>query len=213
MNKETLKLIGGLILCCLILIAIVIYIPKPESRRAKRRLPSKIVGTEYLKLAGQALSKTNKANGTTLQKLSQFASEEKIDISPLTAANIAAIDALAAADKSIKLCNEKLQKFNKEEASRTILIEANMKLIVSLNEISEIVKVLNIELQHVEKLLNTEIQHLKSDPKKEHTHFLPSSFRKVTDTIKKVSNATVKGIDALDETVDAYSAYYQLDGL
>ena len=88
-----------------------------------------------------------------------------------------------------------------------------MKLIVSLNEISETVKVLNIELQHVEKLLNTEIQHLKSDPKKEHTYSLPSSFRKVTDTIKKVSNTTVKGIDALDETIDAYSAYYQLDGL
>ena len=211
MNKETLKLIGGIILCCLIMVLIVIYIPKPGPRSPKRRLPSRIIDIAYLKLASQALSKTHKASGTTLQKVRQFASEEKIDISPLTAANIAAIDVLAEANKSIKLCNEKLQKFKEEEASPTTLIEANMKLIVSLNEMSETVKVLNIEVQHVENNVKKEIQDLKNNLKKENVQFLPPSIQKVIDTVEKIVHATEKGINALDETIDAYGEYHQLD--
>ena len=210
MNNK-LTLIGGVILCCLIMVLIVIYIPKPEPRSSKRRLPSKIIDIAYLKLASQALSKTHKANGTTLQKVKQFARGEKIDFSLLIAENTAALDTLAEANKSIKLCNEKLQKFKEEEASPTTLIEANMKLIVSLNEMSETVKVLNIEVQHVENNVKKEIQDLKNNLKKENVQFLPPSIQKVIDTVEKVVNATEKGINALDETIDAYGEYHQLD--
>ena len=151
MNSKTLKVTGAIVFSCFVMILIVIYTPKPEPRHSKRRFPSKIVDPEYLNLANQALSKTNKANRTALQKLRQFAREEKIDFSSLTAANTAAIDALAKADKSIKLCNEELQKLKKEETSPTILIEANIKLIASLNKISETVKTLDIELQHLKE--------------------------------------------------------------
>lgn len=190
MNNKNLKVIGAIVLSCLIMIVVVIYTPKPEHRRSKRRLPSKIIDTEYLKLANQAISKTNKANRTALQKLRQSARGEKIDFSTLTAANIAAINALAEADKSIKLCNEELQNVNKE-SSPAILVEANIKLIASLNEISETVKTLNIEVQH---------------PKKENAQpLLPS--------IKKVIDATEKGRKTLDETISAYREYHQLDQL
>ena len=199
MNNKNLKVIGAVGLICLIMILIVIYTPKPEPRRSKRRHPAKIIDTEYLSLANQALSKTNKANRTALQKLKQFAGGEKIiDLSPLTAANIAAIDALAEADKSTKLCNEELQKFKKGKPSPTILIKANMKLIASLNEISETVKTLNIEGQHL---------------KKENVQPLPPSIEKVVDASTKVTNATEKGTKALDETIKAYREYYQLDQL
>ena len=181
------------------MIVIVIYTPKPEPRRSKRRLPSKIVDIEYIKLANQAFSKTNKANGIAVQKLKQFAGGEKIiDLSPLTAANIAAIDALAEADKSTKRCNDELQKLKKGEPSPTILIEANMKLIESLNEINETVKTLNIEIQHL---------------KKENVQSLPPFIEKVLDASTKVINATEKGRKALDETISAYREYYQLDQL
>ena len=134
-----------------------------------------------------------------LQKLrSQLANEKKVDFSPLTATNIAAIDALAEADKSIKLCNEELQDLNKEEVSPTILIQANMKLIASLNEISEIVKALNTEVQHLQK---------------ENTQPLPPAIKKVVDASTKLTNATQKGTKALDETISAYREYHQLNQL
>ena len=198
MNSKTLKVTGAVVLSCLVMILIVIYTPKLEPRRSKRRFPSKIVDTEYLKLANQALSKTNKANRTALQKLRQFARGEKIDFSTLTAANMAAIDALAKADKSIKLCNEELQKLKKEEPSPTILIEANIKLITSLNEISETVKTLNIEIQHL---------------KEENAQPLPRSIEKVVDASTKITDATQKGTKAIDDTIKAYRKYYQLDQL
>lgn len=199
MNSKTLKVAGAVVLSCLVMIVIVISTPKPEPRRTKRRLPSKVIGTEYLRLANQALSKTNKANRITHQKLRQFTDGEKIiDFSPLTAANIVAINALAEADKSIKLCNEELQNVNKEEASLTILIEANIKLIASLNEISEIVKGLNIEVQHLEK---------------ENAQPLALFIEKVVDVLTKLINAIEKGTKALDETISAYREYYQLDQL
>ena len=196
MNSKTLKVTGAVGLSCLVMILIVIYTPKPEPSRSKRRFPSKIVDIEYLKLANQAISKTNKANRTVLQKLRHFARGEKIDFSSLTAANMAAIDALAKADKSIKLCNEELQKLKKEEPSPTILIEANIKLIASLNEISETVKTLDIELQHLEKA---------------NAHPLPRSTEKVVDASTKVTDATQKGMKAIDDTIKAYREYYQLD--
>ncbi|MXV72906.1 hypothetical protein F4Z99_01360, partial [Candidatus Poribacteria bacterium] len=98
MNSKNLKVIAAVILSCLIMIVIVISTPKPEPHRSKRRLLSKRVDPEYLRLANQALSKTNNANGAMLQKLGQLANGEKADFSPLTATNIAAIDALAEAD-------------------------------------------------------------------------------------------------------------------
>jgi len=199
MNSKTLKVVGAVVISCLVMIVIVISTPKPEPRRTKRRLPSKVIGAEYLRLASQALSKTNKANRITLQKLRQFTDGEKIiDFSPLTAANIVAINALAEADKSIKLCNEELQNVNKEDASLTILIEANIKLIASLNEIGEIVKGLNIEVQHLEK---------------ENAQPLPLFIEKVVDVSTKLINAIEKGTKALDETISAYREYYQLDEL
>lgn len=200
MNSKNLKVIGAVVLSCLAMILIVIYTPKPDPRstNSKRRLPSKIVDIEYLELASQALSKTNKANQTGLQKLWQFHGGEKIDFSALTAANTAALDALAKADKSTKLCNEELQKLKKEEPSPTILIEANIKLIVSLNEISETVKTLNIEIQHL---------------KEENAQPLPPSIKKAIDASEKVSDATPKGMKAIDETIKAFRKYYQLDQL
>ena len=225
MNSKNLKVIGAVVLSCLVMILIVIYTPKPEPRRSKRRLPSKVVDPEYLKLANQALSKTIKANRTALQKLRQFAREEKIDFSALTAANTAAIDALAKADNSIKLCNEELQKLKKEEPSPTILIEANIKLIASLNEISETVKTLNIKIQHLKEIeIQHLIQHLKEENaqplphliqhlKEENAQPLPRSIEKVIDAITKVTDATQKGTKAIDETINAYREYYQLDRL
>ena len=195
MNSKTLKVTGAVVLSCLVMILIVIYTPIPESRHSKRRFPSKIVDTEYLELANQALSKTNKANQTALQKLRQFARGEKIDFSSLTAANTAAIDALAKADKSIKLCNEELQKLKKEELSPPILIEANIKLIASLNEISETMKTLNIEIQHL---------------KEENAQPLPPPMKAIGASTK-VTDATRKGTKAMDETIKAYREYYQLD--
>ena len=149
MNNKMLKVVGAIVFTCLVLL--VIYRPEPGSRRFKSRPPVKVIGTKYLKLANQAISKANDASRIALQKLSQLADGEEIDLSTLTAANTAAIDALAEADDSIKRCNEKLQKFDPEETSSTILIEANAKLIASLNEMSKVVKALNSEAQHLKK--------------------------------------------------------------
>lgn len=194
MNSKTLKVTGAVVLFVLLVIVIVITTPKPESRSSKRRHLSKTTNTEYLRLSVLALSKTNKASSTAHQKLLPFVNGEKIDVSPLDTANTAAIDALTEADKSIKLCNDELQKF-KEEATLTILIEANTRLITSLNEISKTVKALDETFQHL---------------KKENAKPSPSSIRKATDAIKKVNNAIRKGTDALDETIIAYREYYQL---
>lgn len=198
MNSNTLKTTGAIVLSVLLMVAIVIYIPKPESRSSKRRSPFKVVNTtDYLRLSVQALSKANEASMTARQKLLPLANGEKIDFSPLDTANTAAIDALAKADKSIKLCNEELQKF-KEKATLTILIEANTRLITSLNKISETVKALDEEFQHL---------------KKENANPSPSPVRKATDAVKKVNNAIKKGSSALSETINAFSEYYGLGSI
>ena len=198
MTSNTLKTTGAIVLSVLLMVAIVIYIPKPESRSSKRRSPFKVVNTtDYLRLSVQALSKANEASMTARQKLLPLANGEKIDFSPLDTANTAAIDALAKADKSIKLCNEELQKF-KEKATLTILIEANTRLITSLNKISETVKALDEEFQHL---------------KKENANPSPSPVRKATDAVKKVNNAIKKGSSALSETINAFSEYYGLGSI
>ena len=194
MNSNTLKTTGAIVFSILLMVAIVIYIPKPEPRSSKRHSSSKVVNTEYLSLAVQALSKANKASGIARQKLIPLANGEKIDFSPLDTANTAAIDALAKADKSIKLCNEELQKF-KEEATLIILIEANTRLITSLNKISETVKALDEEFQHL---------------KKENAKASPSPVRKATDAVKKLNNTIKKGSSALREAINAFSEYYEL---
>ena len=194
MNSNTLKTTGAIVFSVLLMVAIVIYIPKPEPRSSKRHRSSKVVNTEYLSLAVQALSKANEASMTARQKLLPLANGEKIDFSPLDTANTAAIDALAKADKSIKLCNEELQKF-KEEATLTILIEANTRLITSLNKISETVKALDEEFQHL---------------KKENARASPSPVRKATDTVKKLNNTIKKGSSALSEAINAFREYYEL---
>ena len=134
---------------------------------------------------------------TARQKLLPLANGEKIDFSPLDTANTAAIDALAKADKSIKLCNEELQKF-KEKATLTILIEANTRLITSLNKISETVKALDEEFQHL---------------KKENANPSPAPVRKATDAITKLNNTIKKGSSALSETINAFSEYYGLGSI
>ena len=194
MNSKTLKVTGAVICFCLVMIVIVITTPKPESRSSKRQRPSKITNTEYLRLSVEALSKAIKASEIARQKLLPLANGEKIDFSPLDTANTAAIDALTEADTSIKLCNEELEKF-KEEATLTILIEANTRLITSLNKTSETVKALDEAFQHL---------------KKENAKPSPSPVRKATDAVKKVHNAIKKGSDALDETIIVYRKYYQL---
>jgi hypothetical protein len=194
MNSNTLKTTGAIVFSVLLMVAIVIYIPKPEPRSSKRHSSSKVVNTEYLSLAVQALSKANEASMTARQKLIPLANGEKIDFSPLDTANTAAIDALAKADKSIKLCNEELQKF-KEEATLTILIEANTRLITSLNKISETVKALDEEFQHL---------------KKENAKASPSPVWKATDAVKKLNNTIKKGSSALREAINAFSEYYEL---
>ena len=199
MNSNTLKTTGAIVLSVLLMVAIVIYIPKPESRSSKRHPFFKAVNTtDYLSLSVQALSKANEASMTARQKLLPLANGEKIDFSPLDTANTAAIDALAEADKSIKLCNEELQKFEKEEPSPTILIEANIKLSTALNEISETVKTLDEEFQHL---------------KKENANPSPSPVRKATDAVKKVNNAIKKGSSALSETINAFREYYGLGSI
>lgn len=207
MNSKTLKVTGAVILSCLVMIVIVIYTPKPDPRFKKKRHPFKTADLEHLHLANEALSEANKAKKIAHEKSHQLLSGEKIDFGPLTAANIAAIDALAEADKSIKLCNEELQNYNKREESCIILIEANMKLIVSLDKISETVKTLNIE-----------VQHIKNELKKEDTQPLPPSIKKFTDilhtdTITKVTNAIKKGLNALRDALRAYTEYYQLGNI
>ena len=207
MNSKILKVTGAVIFSCLVMIAIVIYTPKPDPRFSKKQRPFKTVNPEYLRLANEALSQVNEAKKIAHEKSHQLLSGEKIDFGPLTAANIAAIDALAEADKSIKLCNAELQNHNKKEESCTILIEANMRLIVSLNKISETVKALNIE-----------VQHIKNELKKEGTQPLSPSIKKFTDvlhtdTITKVTNATKKGLNALRDAMRAYTEYYQLGNI
>jgi hypothetical protein len=198
MNSNTLKTTGAIVFSVLLMVAIVIYIPKPEPRSSKRHSSSKVVNTEYLSLAVQALSKANEASRIAHQKLLPLANEEKIDFSPLYTANTAAIDALAKADKLIQLCNEELQKFEKEEPSPTILIEANIKLSVALNEISETVKTLNREVQHL---------------KKENAEPTPPSIKKVTEAITKLNNTIEIGSNALSETINAFREYYKLGSI
>ncbi len=194
MNSKTLKATGAVVLACLVMIIIVIYTPKPEPSSSRRRPSFKAVNTEYLELANQANKKTNKMNGIAHHQSLHFAKGEKIDFTPLTIANTAAIDALAEADKSSKQCNEELQKFQ-EETSLTILIEANTKLIASLSEMSKAVKALDGEFQRLER---------------ENIQPSPPSVKKITDAIEKVSNATDKGIHALGETIKAFREYYEL---
>lgn len=203
-NSNAVKTIGSIVLSVLMLVAIVIYIPKPEFRRSKRRPSFKVVNTDYLKLAVEALSKTTEASETAHQKLHQFINREKIDISPLRTANTAAIDALAEADKSIKRCNEELEKFKDEEPSPTMLIEANSKLIAAFNDMSEMVKTLHREVTILET---------KSDQTS------PPSLKKVEDTITKLhedaiiklNTAIRRGTSALSEVIDVFSEYYELD--
>ena len=198
MNSNTLKTAGSIVLSVLLLVVIVIYIPKPEPRSSKRRPSFKAVNTEYLKLANQALSKANEISEITLQQMEQLIDEEKMDLSPLTAVNTTAINALAEADKSIKLCNEELEKFKEEEPSPTILIEANIKLSAALNDVSEIVKTLNAEVQNL---------------KKENAELSPLFIEKVADAIKKLTDAIRKGNSALHGVINAFSEYYELGAM
>ena len=184
-NSNAVKTIGSIVISVLMLVAIVIYIPKPEFRRSKRRPSFKVVNTDYMSLAAEALSKTNEANEAAHQKLHQLANEEKIDVSPLTTANTAAIDALAEADKSIKRCNEALEKFKDEEPSPTMLIEANSKLIAAFNDMSEMVKTLNREMTTLQT---------NSDQTS------PPSLKKVEDAITKLHTDTITKLhDAIEK--------------
>ena len=194
MNNKMLKVVGAIVFTCLVLL--VIYRPEPGSRRFKNRPPVKVIGTKYLKLANQAISKAHDANEIALEELSQLADGEEIDLVPFAAAKTAAIDALAEADESIKRCNEKLQNFDQEETSSSILIEANIKLIASLSEMSEVVKTLNSEVQHL---------------KKEDAQSLLQAAKNVKEAIRQLTDATVKALNTLDKTLDAYSEYFQLD--
>ena len=195
MNNKTLKVTGAVVLSCLVMILIVIYTPKPESRDSKRRFPSKIVDTEYLKLANHAFSKAIKANGIAIENSSQLLNGEKIDFSPLIAANTASIDAIVEADTSVKQSNEEFQLLNKKDASLKILIKANTKLIASLNHIGESVETLNIATQYV---------------KREKVLPPPSSIKKLIAANTEVTNAIGKGVKVLDKVIKAYSEYYQI---
>lgn len=146
MNNKNLKARSAVILACLVIIVIVIYMPKPGPQRSKS--PQNFVDPQYLKLATQAFSKALEANRIANEKSSQLLNGGKIDFSPLIAANTVAIDALAEADTSVEKSNEEFQRQNKNDTSLKALIEANVKLIAFLNEISETVKALNIEVEH-----------------------------------------------------------------
>ena len=194
MNSKTLKVIGAIILSCFVMIVVVIYTPKPTPQRSKKRRT--FVNPQYLKLANEAFSLAIKANGIANGMSTQLLNGEKIDFSPLVAANTEAIDALAEADTSVKLSNEEFQRLNKDDTSLKTLIETNRKLIASLNQISETVEALNIEVQDINK------ENIQPP--------LPS-LKKFIKAHRELTNAIQKGVKTLDKVIKAYSEFYQIE--
>ena len=189
MNKKTLKATAAIGLCCVLMILIVIYTPKPTPEPTKRRetleegRQRREKESTHLKRVSEALRKANEAVMKVLEatrpsaKKVRFNDEgapylETADLNPLIEANTGAMEALAEAIEAVKQRNEELQRLKEQKPPFSPLVEAsikaNTKLIAVLTEVNAEAKALTELLQ----LLNKE----NAQPK----------------TLHKVGNATFK---------------------
>jgi hypothetical protein len=188
--KKTLKATAAIGLCCVLMVVVVIYTPKPtpeptkgretleegRQRREKEFTHLKRV-SEALRKANEAVMKVLEATRPSAKKV-RFNDEgapylETADLNPLIEANTGAMEALAEAIEAVKQRNEELQRLNEQKPPFSPLVEASIKantqLIAALAEMSEDMKALTELLHHLKKE--------NARPK----------------TIRKVSNAIIRG--------------------
>jgi hypothetical protein len=207
--KKTLKATAAIGLCCVLMVVVVIYTPKPtpeptkgretleegRQRREKEFTHLKRV-SEALRKANEAVMKVLEATRPSAKKV-RFNDEgapylETADLNPLIEANTGAMEALAEAIEAVKQRNEELQRLNEQKPPFSPLVEASIKantqLIAALAEMSEDMKALTELLHHLKKE--------NARPK----------------TIRKVSNAIIRGNaipKALTVQVKASNAYHE----
>ena len=158
MNSRNLKVVGAVVLSCLVMIILVIYIPTSnQSHHSQETLEERLQRIEqriakesaHLKLANETLSKVGKASRNTLQ----FTRGEIVDRKSLIETNRAAIGALNEATETIQRHSLELKGLNAEKVSlKSIIaanIKANTKLIVALTRVREDMKGLTEKIQRL----------------------------------------------------------------
>ena len=154
MNKKTLKATAAIVLCCVLMILIVIYTPKPTPEPTKRRetfeeslqrldqenAPFDLV-SEALRKANEAVMKVLEATRPSAKKV-RFNDEgapylETADLNPLIEANTGAMEALALASEAVKQRNEELQRPNEQKPPFSPLVEASIKANTKLATLKE----------------------------------------------------------------------------
>ena len=210
--KKTLKATAAIGLCCVLMVVVVIYTPKPTPEPTKGRetlagrpsAPGERIRTHLKRVTMEALRKAIEAKGKVIEatrpdakKVIRFNAEgapylETADLNPLIEASTEAMEALAQASEAVKQRNEELQRLNEQKPPFSPLVEASIKantqLIAALAEMSEDMKALTELLHHLKKE--------NARPK----------------TIRKVSNAIIRGNaipKALTVQVKASNAYHE----
>ena len=162
MNSRNIKVVGAVVLFCLVMIIVVIYTPKStptsnQSYQSQETLEERLQRIEqriakesiHLKLANEALSKIGKASRHTLQ----FTRGEIVVPKSLIQINREAIGALSEATETIQRHSLELKGLKEEKVSLKSIIDANIKanakLIVALTRVREDMKGLTEKIQRL----------------------------------------------------------------
>jgi hypothetical protein len=152
--KKTLKATAAIGLCCVLMVVVVIYTPKPtpeptkgretleegRQRREKEFTHLKRV-SEALRKANEAVMKVLEATRPSAKKV-RFNDEgapylETADLNPLIEANTGAMEALAEAIEAVKQRNEELQRLKEQKPPFSPLVEASIKANTKLATLKE----------------------------------------------------------------------------
>ena len=211
MNKKTLKATASIAICCVLMIVVVIYTPKPTPESTKRR--ETFEETQRLeellqrgekehisfKLLLEAIGQAHEAVGAIVD-VHELIHREKADLKPLIEANIKAIAALTEAGEAVKSGTEEIQRLNEENIDLKPLIEASIELIEALTEMVERMKALTEELQRfTEKLQRLNEKKVRPWPPHEAIY---EAVDKALNPITLALNAYRKASNALRQYQD-----------
>ena len=125
MNKKTLKATASIAICCVLMIVVVIYTPKPtpestkrreafeETQRLEERRQRREKESAPFKLPLEAIGKAHEAIGAIVD-VHELIHREKADLKPLIEASIELIEALTEVSEKMKALTEELQRFTEE---------------------------------------------------------------------------------------------------
>ena len=150
MNEKTLRATAAIVICCVLMILIVIYTPKPTPEPTKKRETFEEIlqrlnqENAHIWLVNEALKKEIEAR-TAVHKAVRRDDGKKVyletaHLNPLIEMHTKALEALTEASESVKQHNTELQRLDVEEVHLKSLLEANVKantkLIATLTEMS-----------------------------------------------------------------------------